>query len=328
MNRRAFVAGMGAVLAGPVAGRAQSTSKLYRLGVLTPGIRPASSAPTAASVLPRVLGDRGYVEGQNLAIEQRFADGKLDRLPVLARELVKLRMDLLFAASPVAVQAAKDATKTVPIVMLLSYSDPVELGFVASFARPGGNITGVVMAAEPTIAGKRLELRKEAIPRATRIAVLTTNEAGSRTQLEWAEKAALPLGVKLIVVEVRSAEYDRAFATILAERADALLVLASVLFSTERARIIDLAAKYRVPAIYDSDEHVEAGGLMAYGGSILGITRRAAAYADRIFKGADPADLPVERTITFGLAINLKTAKALGLTIPSSLLLRADQIIE
>jgi len=154
----------------------------------------------------------GYVEGQNLAIEQGFASGQLDRLPALARDLVERRVDILFALSPIAVQAAKDATKTVPIVMLLIYSDPVELGFVASFARPGGNITGVVLAAEPTMAGKRLELLKEAVPGPTRIALLVTTETYSRTQVQWAEKVAPSLGVKLVVVEVRGADYDRAFA--------------------------------------------------------------------------------------------------------------------
>ena len=331
MDRRRFLlTSLAGALAAPPAVRAQETraGKVYRLGVLTPGMRPASSVPTAASILPLILRELGYVEGQNLTIEQRFAEGKLDRLPGLARELVQLRMDALFAASPVAVRAAKNATEKVPIVMLLSYSDPVELGFVASFARPGGNITGVVLAAEPTMAGKRLELLKEAVPRATRIAVLATSEAGSRTQVQWTEKVAHSLGVKLIVVEVRTGDYDRAFATMVAERADALAVVASVILATDRVRIIELAAKYRLPAIYDWHEHVAAGGLMAYGGSISAITKRGAAYVDRIFKGANPAELPVDRATIFELAINLKTARTLGLTIPGALLLRADQVIE
>jgi ABC-type uncharacterized transport system substrate-binding protein len=331
MDRRRFLlTSLAGALAASPAVKAQETraGKVYRLGVLTPGVRPASSVPTTASVLPLILRELGYVDGQNLTIEQRFAEGKLDRLPGLARELVQLRMDALFAASPVAVRAAKNATEKVPIVMLLSYSDPVELGFVASFARPGGNITGVVLAAEPTMAGKRLELIKEAVPRATRIAVLATSEAGSRMQVQWTEKVAHSLGVKLIVVEARTADYDRAFATMVAERAGALAVVASVILSTDRARIIQLAAKYRLPAIYDWHEHVAAGGLMAYGGSISAITKRGAVYVDRIFKGANPAELPVERATIFELAINIKTAKALGLTIPPSLLARADQIIE
>ena len=329
MDRRTFLGTLtGGLLVSPFRTEAQQAEKVYRVGVLTPGARPAASASTMASILPLALRDLGYVEGKNLFVEHRFAEGKLDQLPGLAQELVQRRIDILIAVSPVAVQAAKDATKAVPIVMMLAYSDPVELGFVASLSRPGGNITGVVMAAEPTIAGKRLELIKEAVPRAARIAVLATREPGSRTQVQWATKAASPLGVKLIAVEVQNAEYDRAFATMLAERAEAVLVLASVLLSTDRAQIIDLAAKYRLPAIYDWDEHVVAGGLMAYGGSIAAVTRRVAGYIDRIFKGANPAELPVERATRFELAINLKTAKAIGLTIPPSLLARADQVIE
>jgi putative tryptophan/tyrosine transport system substrate-binding protein len=327
MQRRAFVLGMAAALAPRVAG-AQSVGKVYRLGVLSPGMRKAVSAATTASLLPQALRELGYVEGQNLLIEQRFADGKFDRLSGLARELVQRRMDVLVAASPVAVDAARDATKTIPIVMVLAYSDPLALGFVESFARPGGNITGVVMAAEPAIAGKRVELLKEAVPRATRIAVLATPEAGARTQLAWVEKAAEPLGLKVIGVEVRNGEYEQAFSTMAAERVDALVILASVIFSTDRARIIPLAAKHRLPAIYDWDEHVEDGGLMAYGGSIGRMTRRAAVYVDRLFKGANAADLPVERATSFALTINLKTARALGLTIPPSLLARADRLVE
>jgi putative ABC transport system substrate-binding protein len=329
MDRRRFLlTSLAGGLAAPLAAEAQQAEKVYRLGVLTPGGHSTASAPTMATALPSSLREVGYVEGQNLAIERRFADGKLDRLPRLARELVQLRIDTLFATSPVAVEAAKHATSTIPIVMMLSYSDPVERGFVASFARPGGNITGVALAAEPTMAGKRLELIKEAIPHAARIAVLATSEAGSRTQLEWTQKAAHTLGVKLIVVEIRDADYNRAFGTMAAERVDALVVLASVTLSTDRARIIELASKHRLPAIYDWYEHVAEGGLMAYGGSISGMTRRAAVYIDRIFRGAKPADMPVERATMFELVINLKTAKALGLTIPPSLLLRADQVIE
>jgi putative ABC transport system substrate-binding protein len=301
---------------------------MYRLGMLYPAARPAPPFPGTTTLLPRILGELGYVEGQNLVIERRFAEGKLDRLPGLARELVQLRVDTLVAFSPDAVQAAKDATKTIPIVMLLAYSDPVKLGLVASFARPGGNVTGVALTAEATMVGKRLELIKELVPRATRIAVLATGEAQSRTQVQWAETAASSLGVKVVVVEVRDTGYDDAFATMTAERANALIVVASPLLTTDRRRIIQLASKHRLPAIYDWREHVEEGGLMAYGGSLSGFSRRAAVYVDRIFKGANPADLPVERATTYDLVLNLKTAKALGLTVPSTLLLRANQVIE
>jgi putative ABC transport system substrate-binding protein len=329
MDRRAFLGTLsGGLLAAPLGAQAQEHKTVYRLGMLAPGAPPASSGPTSANLLPLLLRERGYVEGQNLVVEQRFAEGKLDRLPGLARELVQGGVDILVAVSPPAVQAAKDTTKAIPIVMLLGYSDPVELRFVASLARPGGNITGVVLAAEPTMVAKRLELIKEAVPRAARIAVLTTSETPSRTQVQWAQKAAPSLGVKLVVVEARDADYDRAFATIAAERADALSVVASVILSTGRQRIIQLAAKHKLPAIYDWREHVEEGGLMAYGGSVSAFTRRAAVYVDRIFRGANPAEMPVERATTFELVINLKTAKALGLTIPPSLLQRADQVIE
>jgi putative ABC transport system substrate-binding protein len=312
----------------PLTVTGQLAGKVYRLGVLTPGVRPAPSVQVTSNVLPAILREMGYIEGQNLVIEQRFAEGKLDRLPGLVRELVELRVDALIAASPPAVQATRAVTKTIPVLMLLAYSDPVELGFVASFARPGGNVTGVVMAAEPTMVGKRLELIKEVVPWVARIAVLSTGEAPSRTQVKWAEKAASALGVKLIVVEVRDADYDRAFAAMMAERADALFIVASVILSTEHERIIRLAAKHRLPAIYDWREHAQSGGLIAYGGSVPAFTRRAAVYVDRIFKGANPADLPVERATTFELVINLKTAKALGLTIPQSVLVRADEIIQ
>ena len=329
VTRRALLGTLaGGLLAAPLVAEAQQTGKVYRLGLLIPGGRVDPSLPVSANVLPLVLRELGYVEGQNLVIERRFAEGKLDRLPGLARELVQHRMDVLVAASPLSVRATQDATKTIPIVMLLSYSDPVELGLVASFARPGGNLTGVVMAAEPTLVAKRLELIKEAVPQVARIAVLGTSEAPSRTQVQWAEKAAPALGVKLVVAEVRDGDYDRAFATIVAAQADALSVVASVVLSTGRQRIIQLAAKHRLPAIYDWRDHVEEGGLMAYGGSVSAFTRRAAVYVDRIFKGANPGELPVERATTFELVINLKTAKALGLTIPPALLQRADQVIE
>lgn len=329
--RLAFVLPLVLVLfVAPLAAEGQEhrAGTVYRLGVLTPGVRPAPSLATTANLLPVLLREFGYVEGQNLVIEQRFAEGKLDRLRGLARELVELRADAIVAASPPAVLAAKQATNTIPIIMLLSYSDPVELGFVASFARPGGNITGVVMAAEPSLVSKRLELIKEAVPRAVRIAVLATREAGSRNQVQWAEQAAPALGLRLVVVEVRDADYDRAFATMVTERVDAFFPVASVILSTDRERIIQLAAKHRLPAIYDWREHVEAGGLMAYGGTVSTFTRRAAVYVDRVLKGTNPTDLPVERAAAFDLAINLKTAKMLGVTMPSSLLLRADHVLQ
>jgi putative tryptophan/tyrosine transport system substrate-binding protein len=330
MNRRAFViAGTVALATSRATGALESqAAKVYRLGVLTPGARPSPSLPVLSNILPGSLRELKYVEGQNLVLEQRFAGGDLARLPALARELVIRRVDAIVAVSPSAVRGARDATRTIPIVMILAYSDPVALGFAASLAQPGGNITGVLMAAEPTMAAKRLELIKEAVPRAARIAALTTPEPPSRTQVQFMERAAPALGVKLIVIEVRDANYERAFAAMVTDRADALCLVASVILATDRDRIIELAAKHRLPAIYDWREHIEAGGLIAYGGSQMDFSRRVALYVDRIFKGADPATLPIERSTTFELAINLKTAKALGLTIPVSLRTRADLVIE
>ena len=329
MDRRHFLlSSVACAVARPLAATAQVSPRTYRLGILTPGACPTISMPNTARDVTAILGERGYVEGRNLAVEQRCAEGKLDRLPGLAESLPRLPVDVIFALSPVAVQAAKRATGTIPIVMLLAYSDPVELGFVTSLARPGGNITGVVLAAEPAMAGKRLELLKEAVPRAARIAVLTTQEAGSRTQVQWAQKAASSLSVKLIPVELMSEDYEGAFARMMAQRAEALLVVTSVLLANGRERIIDLAAKHRLPTIHDWSEDAEGGGLLTYGGSRRGTARRLATYIEQIFKGTQPAELPVERATSFELVINLKTAKALGLTISPSLLRRADQVIE
>ena len=329
MDRRDFLlSSVASILAGPRVATAQSGPAAHRLGILSPGACPTTSAPNTLRTVATFLGEHGYVEGRNLAIEPRCADGKLDRLPDLANSLPRLPVDVILALSPAAVQAAKRATATIPIVMLLAYSDPVELGFVTTLARPGGNITGVVLAAEPAIAGKRLELIKEAVPRAARIAVLTTQEAGSRTQVQWAQRAASSLSVKLAPVELVDGDYEGAFATMIAQRAEALVVVTSVLLANGRERIIQLAAKHRLPTIHDWSEDAEAGGLMTYGGSLRGTARRLALYIERIFKGTKPADLPVERATSFDLVINLKTAKALGLTIPPSLLARADQVIQ
>jgi putative ABC transport system substrate-binding protein len=207
-------------------------------------------------------------------------------------------------------------------------SDPVARGLVASFSRPGGNITGVTVVAETVLAAKRLELIREAVPGAARIAVLGAGGPVSSIQVQEAQKAASALRVKLVVVEAPGTDYDRAFASIVAERADALFVLMSPTLTRDRKQIIDRAAKYRLPAIYQWREHVEVGGLMSYGGSLIDISRRVAAYVDKIFKGARPGDLPIEQPTKYELVINLKTAKALGLTIPPSLLARADQVIE
>jgi putative ABC transport system substrate-binding protein len=298
---------------------------VYRLGMLSPGAPTPSGMYDARRDLVEVLREVGYVEGQNLAVEQRYANGR-ERLPALAAELVQRRVDVVVAFSPVAFRAAQEATKTIPIVILFAGSDPVELGLVLSLARPGGNVTGVVLGS--MLAGKRLELLKEAVPRATRIAMLAAGESSGRDQVKEAEQAAALLGVRLVVVEAKGRDYQRAFATMRGERADALFVGASPILNADRGQIIELAARYRLPAIYQWTEHVEDGGLMAYGANLRRAIRRVATYVDRIFKGANPAELPVEQAPDLTLALNLKTAKALGLTIPQSLLLRADQVIE
>jgi putative ABC transport system substrate-binding protein len=316
-----------AIVAGPLA-EAQSPGKIYRLGMLSPAAPPASSHRGGMTLIPVALRELGYVEGQNLVVERRFAEGKLDRLPALARELVLLRVDVIQATSASGIQAAKEATTTIPIVMGFGV-DPVERGFVASLARPGGNITGVTVDAGIALAGKRLELIKEMVPRAKRIAVLTTEESSGWAQVREAEKAAAALGVTLVVVEVRGQDYERAFATMKAERASGLFIVSSALLNNDRKRIIELATKHRLPAIYWWRHHVEEeGGLMAYGPDDFALYRRVAAHIDRIFKGANPADLPVEQPTKFELVVNAKTAKVLGLTIPPLILIRADRVIE
>jgi putative ABC transport system substrate-binding protein len=328
MDRRAFIGTLaGGLLAAPLAVQGQRAGRVYRLGLLFPIAPDPSEQRTSAVLIPAALRELGYVEGQNLIVERRYADGQVNRFPGLARELVRLRMDVILAITPAAIRAARDATKTVPIVMYGNF-DPVAAGLVANLARPGGNITGVVIAPGGTLAGKKLELLKEAVPGARQIALLAPVDPSFSLQAREAQKAALPLGVKLTVVEVRDREYDRAFTAIAATRPDALFVGSNAQFYLDRKQIIALAAKHRLPAIYEWPEQGEDGGLMGYGTSLVGLSRRAATYIDRILKGATPGDLPIEQPTKFDLVINLKTAKALGLTIPPSLLQRADQVIE
>jgi putative ABC transport system substrate-binding protein len=241
------------------------------------------------------------------------------------RDLARTGPDAIVAVAPESIRAAKAATPAIPILMFTSYD--AGQSFVASLAHPGGNITGVLTAPEGTLTTKRLELLREAVPRATRIAVLARAES-AHLQVPQAQQAASNLGVKLVVVEMRDDDYDRAFARFVADRAEALFVLASSIFFSDQRRIIDLAARYRLPAIYEWREQAEGGGLMAYGSSLSAVAGRLAVYVDRILKGAKPADLPVEQPTKFELVINLKTAKALGLTIPPSVLARADEVIE
>jgi len=327
IDRRTFLTLLGAgTLTAPSLAGAQQAGRVYRVGILratTPPPTPYGTDPT----LGNALRELGYVEGQNLTVEARYADGKLDRLPVLARELVELRVDVIVAIGSAAIRAAKEATTTIPILMYGGF-DPVTAGFVASLARPGGNVTGVVVGPGSSLTGRRLELLREAVPRAARVAFLVPDDPNFRPQVEEAQQGALSPGIKLVVVEVRAGDYVPAFSTISSERATALLVGASPYFMRDRKQIIALTAKHRLPGMYEWPEQVEDGGLMSYGATQSALVQRAAAYIDRIFKGAKPGDLPVEQLTKFELVINRKTAKALGLTLPPSLLSRADRVIE
>ena len=274
------------------------------------------------------LRELGYVEGQNFVIEYRSADGRPERFPGLATELVRLKVDLIVTRGTPAVLAAKKATGSIPIVMAMS-ADPAGFGIVSGLARPGGNVTGLSTFAVE-LAGKRLELLKEAIPRIARIAQLANMSSPvSVSQWRQIEVAARSLGLEPQLLDVRASEdFARAFDTAIKQRADAVQVVNDTLTQNNVRRIVDLSAKHRLPSIFGSREFVDAGGLMAYGPNFTDLYRRAATYVDKIFKGAKPADLPVEQPTKFELVINLKTARALGLTIPQSVLVRADQVIE
>jgi len=309
-----------ALLPAPVASET-SLGNTYRVGYL-------SSAANVFEPFRDALRALGYVEGRNLTMDARLAAGRLDQLPALAADLVRARVEVMAAVSPPAIKAAKDATTTIPIVMAFSSVDPVQSRFVDSLGRPGGNVTGVAMIADE-ISGKRVALLKEMLPLATRIAVLTqANHTSSPSQVNAARPAAKDLGVELDVVEVRdSRDYDAAFAAVI-KRAPGLFVVANPTFFDDRQRLAAIAAKHRLPILCEWREMAEAGCLMSYGPNISDLYRRAAAYVDRIARGAKPADLPVEQPTKFELVINLKTAKALGLTVPQTLLAQADQIIQ
>jgi len=271
----------------------------------------------------------GYVEGQNIAIESRWAEGKYDRLPGLAAELVRLKVDVLVTQAAPAIQAAKEATRTIPIVMAIS-GDPIGTGFVASLARPGGNITGLSLLATE-LSGKRLELLKEAIPKLSRVAVIwNSSSPGMAHRFREVQAAARALGVRLQSLEVRGdpSDFEGAFSAATKERPDGLLVVLDPFTTLHRRRIGEFAAGSRLPAVYGSSAFPEAGGLMSYGPNIPDMYRRAAFYVDKILKGAKPADLPVEQPRKFELVINLKTAKELGITIPPEVLLQADRVIK
>ncbi len=325
-RRRLLIASGLCVLGAPLASFAQQQGKVWRIGVLEPGQLDARRHLVEA--FSRRLRELGYEEGRNVAIELRFANGKLESLPALAAELVRLKVDAIVASTTPAIQAAQKATKTIPIVML-TVGDPIDAGFVASFARPGGNITGRTTQA-PELMAKRVQLFKEAMPKLTNVAVLWDSRNTHEVHgFKEATAAAQKLGIKLQSLEVRGLEeIEAAFAVMVRERADGLMVFEGAVNNSFRKRIVDLAAKYRLPGIYPFRDFTEGGGLMSFGAMIIDNYRQAAVYVDKIFKGAKPADLPVEQPTKFELVINLKTAKALGLTIPQSVLMRADEVIQ
>ena len=324
MKRRTFLAGTGAVLlAAPLATEAQQVRKVYRTGVLANEPSPMWEA------FRQRLKELGYVEGQNIVFEYRWAAGQVERFPGLAAELVGLKVDVIVTVGNAATGALKRATATVPIVMATS-GDPVGAGLVTSLAHPGGNVTGLTVVAGRDMQGKQLELLKEAVPKFARVAYLfDAANPGSLLAQKELEAAARALGVGLRLTEIRNEnDLEAAFTAIMKERVGALLVATGPFETVHRRRIVDLAASSRLPAMYGARWFVDDGGLISYGVSLLDNFRRAATYVDKILKGAKPADLPVEQPTKFELVINLKTAKALGLTIPPSLLSRADQLIE
>jgi putative tryptophan/tyrosine transport system substrate-binding protein len=316
------------LLAAPLAADAQQAGKVPRIGFL--GVTSPSDRPSHLDAFRQRLRELGWVEGQNIVIDYRYAEGRVDRLPDLAAELVRLKVDLIVAsAGTQAATAAKNATETIPIVMIY-VRDPVGTGLIASLARPGGNVTGVSGSAGLELFAKQLELLKETVPKIRRVAILSNpDNAYHQLAIREVNVAARSLGVQLQLLEARGPnEFDGAFAAMAKERVGALLVLSDAIFGSHRTRLADLAARSRLPAAFGVRDDVEAGGLMSYGPSILDSYRQAATYVDRILRGAKPAELPVERPTKFELVINMKTAKALGLTIPQSVLLRADHVID
>ena len=326
MNRRDAVVALVALgaAAGSRVSLAQAQGKIWRVGILSPTSASLSSSNTNAFL--KGMRELGYIEGRNLIVEGRFADGKLERLPGLAAELVQLKVDVIVVQSSPAISAAQKATTTIPIVMT-SAGDPVRSGFVKSLARPGGNITGLSIMSGDTGA-KLLELLRSVVPKLSRVAVLTpsaTHGAISQSVQATAQKA----GVKTLVAEASTPqEIENAFSTMVREKADAIIVGSPSVFGQQHRQIAELALKYRMPSMFQDRVTVENGGLISYGQKITDFYERSATYVDKILKGAKPGDLPVEQPVSFELVVNLKTAKALGLTIPQTILVRADEVIE
>ena len=328
MNRRDSLHALAALgVALPFGARAQPAGKIYRIGFIQ------TSAPGEIEHLDKALveglRELGYVEGRNIVIERRAAEGKQERLPALAVEIVRLKVDVIVTGSNPVIAAVKQATTTIPVVMAVS-RDPVGAGFIASLARPGGNITGLSNDSDSQIQGKNVGLLKETVPRIARVAYLwNPDPPGAGIYRKVAESAARKLGIRFQSVEARGRnELEGAFAAMVRERADGVVVASDPVLFSARSRIVLLAQRHRLPAGYALREFAEVGGLMSYGSNIAQQFRRAAVYVDKILKGAKPGDLPVEQPTKFELVINLKTAKELGITIPQTVLLRADELIQ
>jgi len=331
MRRRQFITLLGgaAAAAWPLAARAQqAASPIRRVGILMPQSATAAEGGELLGAFRQGLTELGWIEGQNIAFEYRSSDGKEEVLPKLAAELVQLRLDAILADGTPATQAAKNATQSIPIVMALS-NDPIGSGFIASLAHPGGNVTGLSLQVAE-LAGKQLQLLTEIVPRLARLAVLSNPLNPSHVFLvQQMQAAARSFGVTLNVVEAAAPDQlDSAFAVIAAAHADGLVSLPDGMLFGQHSRIATLTAASHLPALFPDKESVKAGALMAYGPSVTASFHRAAAYVDKILRGANPADLPVEQPTTFELVINLKTSKALGLTVPQTLLVAADEVIE
>jgi putative ABC transport system substrate-binding protein len=328
-NRRKLLVALGAgALTAPLASFAQQQSKVWRVGFLSPRSRPASLDSDMFGAFTNGMRELGYVEGKNLVIEWRFADGKYERFPGLAAELVQLKVDVIVTGGPTATGAAQKVTTTIPIVMGNS-TDPVREGYVKSLSHPSGNITGLSNITAD-IGPKHLEMLLSMVPKLSRVAVLVNPTNSSHAMiLKNVQSAAQRTSTKILPVEARTApEIEQAFSAMARGKAGAVIVPRDALFTDQRRHIAELAAKHRLPSISALLEYVEAGGLIGYGSSVNEMGRRAATYVDKIFKGAKPGDLPVEQPTIFELVINRKTAKGLGLTIPQSLLISADKVIE
>ena len=311
----------------PFTTEAQPRPNVYRIGYIQTATVDEQEHLTKA--FEEGLRELGYVEGRNVVFERRFADGKQERLPDLAAELVRANVDVIVTGANPVIAAVKQATATIPVVMATS-RDPVGSGFIATLAKPGGNITGLTSDPTPEVQSKRLELLKEALPKATRMALLWNPlPPGAATYRAEMEHAARTLGLRLRAVEARGRDgFERAFATMAGEGAEAVVVLPDPIFFTARKQVVELARKYRVPAMYHAREVVQIGGFMSYGVSLSDQFRRVAVYVDKILKGTKPGDLPVEQGRHFELAINLNTAQTLGIAVPAALRLRADHIVE